>query len=80
MLHFVDRTALSGYVVTPLVRESLEQLLSGAAAHSGRRAWRVTGDYGSGKSSLALALARLRTPVVPPELMAALASEWPTDS
>jgi flagellar biosynthesis protein FlhB len=30
--------------------------------------------------ALALALARLRTPVVPPELMAALASEWPTDS
>ena len=28
---------------------------------------------------LALALARLRTPVVPPELMPALASEWPTD-
>jgi flagellar biosynthetic protein FlhB len=27
--------------------------------------------------ALALALARLRTPVVPPELMAALASEWP---
>ena len=30
--------------------------------------------------ALALALARLRTPVVPPELMAALASEWPADS
>lgn len=56
---FDDRTALSGYVVTPLVRDSLEQVLAGAAAQSGRRAWRVTGDYGSGKSSLALALARL---------------------
>jgi flagellar biosynthesis protein FlhB len=30
--------------------------------------------------ALALALARLRSPVVPPELMAALASEWPVDS
>jgi flagellar biosynthetic protein FlhB len=29
---------------------------------------------------LALALARLRTPVVPPELMPALASAWPEDS
>ena len=29
---------------------------------------------------IALALARLRTPVVPPELMASLASEWPTES
>ena len=56
---FDDRAALSEYVVTPLVRDSLEQVLSGTAAQSGRRAWRVTGDYGSGKSSLALALARL---------------------
>ncbi len=30
--------------------------------------------------ALALALARLRTPVVPPELMAELASEWPVES
>ena len=30
--------------------------------------------------ALALALVRLRTPVVPPELMAALASAWPADS
>jgi flagellar biosynthesis protein FlhB len=30
--------------------------------------------------ALALALARLRTPVVPPELMAELASAWPTDA
>ncbi len=30
--------------------------------------------------ALALALARLRTPVVPPELMAALGSEWPVES
>jgi flagellar biosynthesis protein FlhB len=30
--------------------------------------------------ALALALARLRTPIVPPELMAALASEWPVES
>jgi flagellar biosynthetic protein FlhB len=30
--------------------------------------------------ALALALARLRTPVVPPELMAALSSEWPVSS
>ncbi len=56
---FADRGALLGYVVTPTVRSCLEQVLSGAAADSGRRAWRITGDYGSGKSSLALALARL---------------------
>ncbi len=30
--------------------------------------------------ALALALARLRTPVVPPELMAALSSEWPVEA
>jgi flagellar biosynthetic protein FlhB len=30
--------------------------------------------------ALALALARLRTPVVPPELMASLSSEWPVEA
>jgi hypothetical protein len=34
-------------------------LLQGLNPKSGQRAWRVTGDYGTGKSSFALALAHL---------------------
>jgi len=56
---FRDPSALKGYVVTPHVRNGLERLVSGLAPDSGQRAWRITGDYGSGKSSFALALAHL---------------------
>jgi hypothetical protein len=37
----------------------LEQLAAGLDYNSGQRAWRITGDYGSGKSSFALLLAHL---------------------
>lgn len=56
---FLDPGALEGYVVTPQVRDSLQRLLAGLAPGSTQRAWRITGDYGSGKSSFALALARI---------------------
>lgn len=56
---FKDPSALQGYVVTPHVRSGLERLVSGLTPDSGQRAWRITGDYGSGKSSFALALAHL---------------------
>jgi hypothetical protein len=56
---FRDATALHGYVVTPHARSGFNRLLGGLAADSGQRAWRITGDYGSGKSSFALALAHL---------------------
>ena len=56
---FADRTALRGYVVTPPAQEGFERLLQGLNPKSGQRAWRVTGDYGTGKSSFALALAHL---------------------
>jgi len=68
---FEDSTALQGYVVTPHVRSGLERIISGLAADSGQRAWRITGDYGSGKSSFALALAHLvagREPRLPEQL------------
>src|SRR5215475_232494 len=54
---FYDATALDGYVVTPAIRRSLTRLGSGLNPASGQRAWRITGDYGSGKSSFALLLA-----------------------
>src|SRR5258708_271424 len=56
---FRDETALKGYVLTPHVRANLERLAGGLAPRSGQRAWRITGDYGTGKSSFALALSHL---------------------
>lgn len=47
------------YVVTKLIRETLQRVLSGFQPFSSQRAWRLTGDYGTGKSSFALALARI---------------------
>ncbi|MBK9132456.1 MAG: hypothetical protein IPM20_12570 [Gammaproteobacteria bacterium] len=56
---FEDSSALRGYVLTPPAQEGFERLLQGLSPKSGQRAWRVTGDYGTGKSSFALALAHL---------------------
>ncbi len=56
---FADDSALRGYVMTPSAQEGLERLLRGLSLKSSQRAWRVTGDYGTGKSSFALALAHL---------------------
>ena len=56
---FRDPTALQGYVVTNQAKQSLNRIAEGLDAKSGQRAWRITGDYGSGKSSFALLLAHL---------------------
>jgi hypothetical protein len=56
---FADHSALRGYVVTPPAQEGFERMLQGLNPKSGQRAWRITGDYGTGKSSFALALAHL---------------------
>lgn len=56
---FTDVSSLRGYVVTPPAQEGFERLARGLSPKSGQRAWRVTGDYGTGKSSFALALAHL---------------------
>ena len=56
---FADDTALRGYVMTPPAQEGFTRVLQGLSPKSGQRAWRVTGDYGTGKSSFALALAHL---------------------
>jgi len=47
------------YVVTNLIRETVQRVSSGLQPFSSQRAWRLTGDYGTGKSSFALALARV---------------------
>jgi hypothetical protein len=56
---FNDAASLRGYVMTPTARGGMERLARGLAAKSTQRAWRITGDYGTGKSSFALALAHL---------------------
>ncbi len=56
---FRDPAALSGYVVTDFARSCLTRVANGLKPHSGSRAWRMTGDYGCGKSSFALLLAHL---------------------
>ena len=72
---FHDPNALQGYVVTTQARQSLERIAEGSDAKSGQRAWRITGDYGSGKSSFALLLAHLfagRDSNLPPQIRKAL--------
>ena len=54
---FYDPAALSGYVPTEFAASCIERIGEGLRPRSGQRAWRMTGDYGSGKSSLALVLA-----------------------
>lgn len=56
---FNDTAALEGYIPTPEIEECLERITRGLSPTSGQRAWRITGDYGSGKSSFALLLANL---------------------
>lgn len=57
-----DPAALDGYVVTASAREALHRLSAGLAESSTQRAFRITGPYGSGKSSFALLLCRLVMP------------------
>ncbi len=56
---FSDPAALESYIATPPMVEALHRILESTEDGSRRRAWRITGDYGVGKSSLALVLARL---------------------
>ena len=81
---FRDPAALDGYVVTNSVRQHLRRIVQGLPEKSGRRSWRITGDYGCGKSSFALLLAQCfagKESSLPPALRRVLdvdvpASEW----
>lgn len=53
-----DPDALIGFVSTPSVQEAIRRLGAGLRPESGQRAFRVTGPYGSGKSSFAVLLAQ----------------------
>ncbi|MDB6057678.1 MAG: hypothetical protein JWO95_1522 [Verrucomicrobiales bacterium] len=68
---FRDPSALQGYVVTRHIADNLSRISEGLSPKSGQRAWRITGDYGSGKSSFALLLAHLfagKDSELPPQL------------
>lgn len=54
---FDDPSALDGYILSEFGKQCFARIAEGAASKSTDRAWRVTGDYGSGKSSFALLLA-----------------------
>ena len=54
---FGDAQALDGYWLTEFGAKCLRTVSAGVRTDSGRRAWRLTGDYGTGKSSFALFLA-----------------------
>ncbi len=56
---YPDPASTLHYVVTPYVDATLRRLCRSFDPKSTARAWRLTGDYGSGKSSFALAFARL---------------------
>ena len=56
---FSTPDSCTGYILTDFAKSCLEHLAEGLSANSTRRAWRLTGDYGTGKSSFALVLAHL---------------------
>ena len=77
---FDDAAALEGYVLTPQAAEYLSRMSAGLAVGSGLRAWRVTGDYGVGKSSFALLLSHAlggRVKSLPPTLRSRVEAALP---
>ena len=77
---FHDVAALEHYVVTAHMAEAFRRIADGLRVNSGRRAWRITGDYGVGKSSFALVLAHLfqdRSPFAVSRIADAIG--WPND-
>ena len=54
-----DPAALEGYLLTVSAQSALRRLSSGLSPKSTQRAFRVTGPYGSGKSSFGLLLTKL---------------------
>ena len=56
---FSNPDGCKGYIPTEFTKSCLERLAEGLQTNSPSRAWRLTGDYGTGKSSFALVLAHL---------------------
>ncbi|KQO53493.1 hypothetical protein [Methylobacterium sp. Leaf85] len=65
-----DPSAGRSFVMTPWLERGAAEILSGMQPGGTRRAWRMIGDFGVGKSSLALAIVqaldpRISTPEMP---------------
>lgn len=58
-LDYADPASSRDYVITGFIREVFTRLAPALAFNSSTRAWRITGDYGTGKSAFALSFARL---------------------
>lgn len=56
---FHDPSALDDYIATPAIADAFARIAEGLRQGAGRRAWRITGDYGVGKSSFALVVAQI---------------------
>jgi hypothetical protein len=56
---FKDPSSSLGYILTPVAHQVIERITAGFQTNSTQRAWRIAGDYGSGKTDFALALARI---------------------
>ncbi len=56
---FSNPDSCAGYITTDFTKTCLKRLAEGLETNSTNRAWRLTGDYGTGKSSFALVLAHL---------------------
>ncbi|NCC60105.1 MAG: hypothetical protein EOM12_04025 [Verrucomicrobiae bacterium] len=54
---FYDASVFQSYVLTDAATTAIRRIAEGLSSESGQRAWRIIGDYGSGKSSFALLLA-----------------------
>lgn len=58
-LDFRDPISSLGYVLTPVAGNALSRICAAFHSNSTQRAFRIAGDYGSGKSAFGLALARV---------------------
>ena len=77
---FDDPRGLNGYWLTDFGQSCLDRLSDSFRLDSGRRTWRLTGDFGTGKSSFALLLARTASNahLLPKNLLRKVLEEIPT--
>lgn len=54
-----DGSSSLGYILTPVATNALTRICASFHSNSTQRAFRIAGDYGSGKSAFGLALARV---------------------
>lgn len=59
-----DASAGRSFVMTPWLERGAAEILSGMRPGGTRRAWRMIGDFGVGKSALALAIVQALDPRV----------------